>query len=81
MSTDDEKCPVNTVLPYRIVIHNLPAEEEVVQEQVTEELGNVTIVDWKVERMVHYHGPILGSSNAPQREIIVKLHYIQSETS
>ena len=70
MALDDK------VRKYRIVIHNLNADDETVTEIVREELGQVEIVDWFVERYVHYEAKIPpGFENMPQREIIVGIEY------
>jgi hypothetical protein len=61
---------------YRIVIHNLNANDENVREIVESELGDVNILDWEVERNVYYTEKMNPyCMGTPQRETIVKLNY------
>ena len=69
----------NKARKYRIVIHNLDANDEKVREIVDAELGDAEVISWEVEREIYYSERMnpycIGT---PQKEIIVKLNYVEA---
>jgi len=63
---------------YRIIIHNLNADSRTVEDLAREELGNINIFEWQIERTYSYNAPVSVGPKimmAPQRDIVVKLKY------
>jgi hypothetical protein len=66
--------------PYRILIHNSPAEEDIVLQQIAQELGNnITVVEWHEEKRIDYVGLVHGGGEMPQREIVIALTYTEND--
>ena len=65
---------------YRLLFHNDPPTNDLVQRMVTNELGsNVYVVGWEVERVINYQSPAPHSGMLPQRDIFVVLTYKELE--
>ena len=61
--------------PYRIVVHNVEVNKEIIQEILRLELGDdVTLLEWHTENEIHYIGEGLVAGH-PQRDSIVRLTY------
>lgn len=67
--------PEKEVLTHRFVIKNLSPSEELVEEVVEMELGDVDILNWYVEDTTHYEGLVMGGGMMPQRNTTVIVEY------
>ena len=66
-------------IPYRIVIHNRDVNDETVRNIVRCELGKVEVIEWEVEKEIHYQKSIQPFfENYPMRDVVVRLYYEES---
>lgn len=72
------KKPGEKVRTHRFVIRNLSPSQELVEEEVEAELGDVNIVDWYIEDTTNYDdGFVVGGGMMPQRNITVVVKYTE----
>ena len=64
-------------LKYRVVLHNLSANNVNVTDAVRSELGDVEVLTWAVERKIDYTARVDPDleEEFPQRDTIVTLEY------
>lgn len=66
----------STKCMHRIVIHNGIADDNTVKNIVKKEIGAINILNWEVERVIHYKSFVSNSGfQQPQREIIIRVFY------
>ncbi|OGL88580.1 hypothetical protein A3H75_00345 [Candidatus Uhrbacteria bacterium RIFCSPLOWO2_02_FULL_51_9] len=65
---------MSKVRQYRIVIRNFSLSDDRVCDTARRELGDVQIVDWRLEKETYYEGMVTGGGIMPQRDshVIVK---------
>lgn len=52
--------------PYRLLIHNVNVTDSIVKAQAAEELGdNVTVIEWRIEKEIHYRGLVAAAGVMP----------------
>ncbi|MFC1756727.1 hypothetical protein ACFLZC_01020 [Patescibacteria group bacterium] len=71
------------IRPYRIFLKNVPVTDLEIEEVCKEELGDVKVVSWEVERNISYEDTVIGAVTnngvRPQNLYIIKLSYREKE--